>query len=341
MLMKKNIPFKYVFGKIRYEIVVITIYAILVSVLYNNYPIQHISIPISIPAILGTVISLLLGFRSNQAYDRWWESRHIWGAIVNDARTVARQITSFMPSDDQSGMVDNFTKRFIRRQIAWSYSLGRHLRGQNAAKGLENYLDRKEFELMLQMDNIPAALLDCMGKDLQYALEEGWINRFQQVELDRTVTRLTDAMGKCERLKNTVFPSTYSLYIHLSLMLFIALLPFGVIEYIGFFEVPLVVAKSASFLLIEKMAIHLQDPFENKPTDTPMTTIARSIEKNLLQIYRLHSNTAKHFTLGVVKDDQRKNGSFQTNRQSFMEDDDEEEYDNKYLQRKEAAYYVL
>lgn len=342
MLLKKNIPFKYVFGKIKYEIIAITVYAILVSVAYNVYELKHISIPISVPAILGTVISLLLGFRSNQAYDRWWEARHIWGAIVNDARTVARQITSFMPSGDDTGIADNFTRRFLRRQIAWCYSLGRHLRGQNAAKGLENYLDKKEYELMTKMDNIPSALLDRMGKDLQFALEEGWINRFQQVELDRTLTRLTDAMGKCERIKNTVFPSTYSLYIHLSLMLFIALLPFSIIEYIGVFEVPLVVAMSACFLLIEKMGIHLQDPFENKPTDTPMTTIARNIEKNLMQIYQLHETpTITHLPFVRLKDEHRLNGTYHGNGHSFMHEEDDDEYDVRYRQRKEAAYYVL
>ena len=350
MLLKKNIPFKYVFGKIKYEILVITLYALLVTILYNTYHLRHISIPISIPAILGTVISLLLGFRSNQAYDRGWEARHIWGAIVNDSRTVARQITSFMPADDESGLVNAFTRRFIQRQIAWCYCLGKHLRGQNAAKGLEHYLDRKEYELMLQMDNIPAALLDRMGRDLQLALEEGWINRFQQIEIDRTLSRLTDAMGKCERIKNTVFPSTYSLYIHLSLILFIVLLPFGVIEYFGAFEVPLVVAVSACFLLIEKMAIHLQDPFENKPTDTPMTTISKSIEKNLMQMYQLHSTSARPAPFAFVKEESRNgkplvtngnghtNGNSQANGHSFMMDED---CDERYTQPKDAAYYVL
>jgi putative membrane protein len=131
-------------------------------------------------------------------------------------------------------------------------------------------------------------LLDQHARDIKLALDKGWINSFQHVELDRTLTRLTDAQGKCERIKNTVFPVTYSLYIHFSLLLFISLLPFGVIEYFGFFEVPLVVAISASFLLIEKMAIHLQDPFENKPTDTPMIAISRGIEKNLCQMLREH-----------------------------------------------------
>lgn len=293
MLLQKNIPFSYVFGKIKYELLVITLYASLIAVFHQYYKLIDITVPIAIPTILGTVISLLLGFRSNQAYDRWWEARHIWGAIVNDSRTLARQVMNFTHNSYGDEEIKAFQERMLRRQIAWTYSTGRHLRGQKCGRVLEKYLDREEIDYACSVDNVPSALIDLMGRDLKLALEEGWINRFQQVELDRTLTRLCESMGKCERIKNTVFPATYSLYIHFALLLFIALLPFGVIEYFGLFEVPLVVAISASFLLIEKMAIHLQDPFENKPTDTPMTTIAKNIEKNLVQLYRLDNPTYK------------------------------------------------
>lgn len=332
MLLKKNIPFSYVFGKIKYEIIAITIYTVAVTVLYDAYHFTRISIPISVPAILGTVISLLLGFRSNQAYDRWWEARHIWGAIVNDSRSLARQITTFMPSDNSPAM-QAFVRRFIRRQIGWCFSLGKHLREQNALNCLEHYLDKREYEYTAQVDNVPSALLDAAGRDLQLALEEGWINRFQQVELDRTLTRLTESMGKCERIKNTVFPHTYSLYIHMSLMLFILLLPFGVIEYFGAFEVPLVVAIAACFLLIEKMAIHLQNPFENKPTDTPMTTIAQNIEKNLMQLYHVHTAGTKYYSLEVARQDL---GVSLKEQPSNKEEDEEER-----VYRKAANFYVL
>lgn len=287
MLLKNNIPFSYVFGKIKYELIVITLYASLIAVLYSNYHISSINIPIAVPAILGTVISLLLGFRSNQAYDRWWEARHIWGAIVNDSRTLGRQIMNFTHDGYDNDEVDAFRDRMMRRQIAWTYTLAKHLREQRSGNVIEKYLDAEDQEYVRSVDNAPTAILELMGRDLKTALEEGWINRFQQVEIDRTITRLCESMGKCERIKNTVFPVTYSLYIHLSLLLFIALLPFGVIEYFGMLEVPLVVAISACFLLIEKMAIHLQDPFENKPTDTPMTAIAKNIEKNLQQLYSI------------------------------------------------------
>lgn len=290
MLLKKNIPFKYVFGKIKYEILCIALYCMSIAVVYYLYPSIRITIPLAIPAVLGTVISLLLGFRSNQAYDRWWEARHIWGAVVNDSRTLVRQILSFTGGADADEDVKALRKKIVQRQIAWCYGLGRHLRNENPLTGLEKYLDREEMVDARVVDNVPSALLHEMGKDLSVALSNRWINGYQQVELDKTLSRLCDSMGKCERIKNTVFPITYSLYIHLSLLLFIGLLPFGVIEYFGFVEIPLVVTIAACFLLIEKMAIHLQDPFENKPTDTPMTHIAQGIEKNLSQLYKAHES---------------------------------------------------
>lgn len=283
MLLRKNIPFKYIFGKIKFELLGILLYTSLLVWLHQYYA-PVLSIPLAVPAILGTIISLLLGFRSNQAYDRWWEARHIWGAVVNDSRTLARQILSFTDIMEEGDDIHLFRERVIRRQIAWGYGLGQALRQMHARQGLERFISKKELQFIARYDNVPLALLDLHGRDLKQALEMGWINRYQQVELDRTISRLCDSMGKCERIKNTVFPSTYSLYIHFSLLLFMGLLPFGLIEYFGFLTIPLTAAIAACFLLIEKMAIHLQNPFENKPTDTPMTAIARRVEKDLRQM---------------------------------------------------------
>ncbi|MFL5747262.1 MAG: bestrophin family protein, partial [Niastella sp.] len=228
MLLKKNIPIGYVFGKVKYELLVILIYSLIIAVIHQFFLKVPFSIPLSIPAILGTVISLLLGFRSNQAYDRWWEARQVWGAIVNDSRTLARQVINFTESQYEEDEVMQLRQRMIRRQMGWCYALGQSLRRMNPVSGLEKFISRRELENLGRFNNVPMAMLDQHGRDLKRALEEGYINRYQQMELDRTLTRLCDAMGKCERIKNTVFPSTYSLYIHFSLMLFICLLPFGV-----------------------------------------------------------------------------------------------------------------
>ncbi|WP_113652302.1 bestrophin family protein [Pedobacter namyangjuensis] len=284
MLLRNNIPLTYIFGKIKTELLFVVAYSVGIVILYQNFHVTRISIPIAVPALLGTVISLLLAFRSNQAYDRWWEARIIWGAIVNDSRTLGRQIISFVENPYQLQEVERFKSKFIKRQIAWCNALSQGLRGFSSYKGLERYLDKDELDFVKNQRNVTVALLELHAMDLKKALHEGWINQYQQVELNKTLTALCNHMGGCERIKNTVFPVTYSKYISMSIHLFIVLLPFGLIEFFGYMEIPLVVAIAAFFLLVEKMAVHLQDPFENKPTDTPTTTICRTIERDLCQM---------------------------------------------------------
>lgn len=285
MLLKKNIPFRYVFGKIKYEIALVLLYTLVIVLIHDRFNLRAtINIPLTVPMIMGTVISLLLAFRSNQAYDRWWEARTVWGAIVNDSRSFTREVLTFISSNEFPEEAERLRERMIRRQMAWCYSLGQQLRGLSATEGLERLIPKREVAYVSRFANVPMALLELHAKDLQIALQRDWINAYQQVQIDATLNKFSDSMGKCERIKNTVFPSTYSLYIHFALNFFIMLLPFGVIEFFGYVAVPLVGAIAASFLLIEKMAIHLQDPFDNKPTDTPMTTIARTIERDLRQM---------------------------------------------------------
>ncbi|HEX8462551.1 MAG TPA: bestrophin family ion channel [Segetibacter sp.] len=285
MLLRNNIPVKYILGKIKVELIVITLYAAAVAVEHTYFDLSHISVPFSVPMIMVTVISLLLGFRSNQAYDRWWEARTIWGAIVNDSRTLARQIKTLSKEAYQGDELFFFKQRFIKRQIAWCYSLNRSLRNHDPIEGLDTFMVKRDLQHLKTYSNKPMAILELHANDIQQGLENGWINAYQQVEIDKTLTRLTDAMGKCERIKNTIFPATYSLYIHLSLIVFFALLPFSMIEVFGpIFFIPALVAIATVFFLIEKMAIHLQDPFENNPTDTPMTAICSTIERDLKQV---------------------------------------------------------
>lgn len=284
MLLRNNIPLTYIFGKVKTELLFVISYSVGIVVLYQNFHVTRISIPVAVPALLGTIISLLLAFRSNQAYDRWWEARTLWGAIVNDSRSISRQILSFVENPYGMNGVEEFKERFIKRQIAWCYALSQALRGFNARKGLEEYLCAEELAFIKKRRNVTTSLLELHGMDLKKALSEGWINKYQQIEIDKSITALCNHMGGSERIKNTVFPVTYSKYINMSIHLFIVLLPFGLIEYFGYMEVPLVVAIAAFFLLVEKMAVHLQDPFENKPTDTPTTTICRNIERDLSQM---------------------------------------------------------
>ncbi|MES2575443.1 MAG: bestrophin family ion channel [Bacteroidota bacterium] len=284
MLLRKRIPIKYVLGKIKVELALVLAYTVVFEIFHHYFINLPVDIPIAIPTMIGTIISLLLAFKSNQAYDRWWEARIVWGAIVNDSRTLIRQVMTFYKDPDFSVEANDFKETFTKRQIAWCYSLGQSLRNKDAIKPLKGLMTEEEIKYVKNHQNVPNAILVLHARDLRNARNDKRINMYQQVEIDNTLSRLCDQMGKCERIKNTIFPTTYSLYIRLTLCLFILLLPFGLTSVLSWFAIPLITAISAAFVLIEKMAIHLQDPFENRPTDTPVTAIANTIEKNLMQM---------------------------------------------------------
>lgn len=284
MLLRKRIPLQYVLGKIRTELILVLAYSIAFALIHYYYNGVDVEIPIAIPGIVGTIISLLLAFKSNQAYDRWWEARIVWGAVVNDSRSLLRQVIAFYKDPDFSAEANNFKERFAARQAAWCFSLAQSLRGRDPIKPIKKMLTEEELAFVKKHKHIPNALLLLHARELTKATNAGKINTYQQVEIDNTLTRLCDSMGKCERIKNTIFPTTYSMYIRFTLYLFIFLLPFGIADQLGWLQVPVVTLIGAAFFLIEKMAIHLQDPFESRPTDTPMTVISQNIEKNLLEM---------------------------------------------------------
>lgn len=290
MLLKKKIPMKYVLGKIRIELALVITYTVTFELIHHFYHAISINIPIAVPAIIGTIISLLLAFKSNQAYDRWWEARIVWGGIVNDSRTLIRQLIAFYKDPDFSVRANDFKEKFARRQAAWCYSLAQSLRGKDPIKLIKTLLTDDELRFVKNHKHVPNAILMLHAKDLKRARDEGALTTYQQVEIDNTLTRLCDGMGKCERIKNTIFPTTYSMYIRFTLCLFILMLPFGLTDYLGYMQIPVVATIAAACFLIEKMAIHLQDPFENRPTDTPMITISNNIEKNLMQMVHEYRN---------------------------------------------------
>ena len=290
MLLKKRIPMKYVLGKIKLELTLVLTYTILFEVFHHYFVNVSVDVPIAIPTMIGTIISLLLAFKSNQAYDRWWEARIVWGAIVNESRTLVRQLLTFYKDPEFSVEANEFKENFTKRQIAWCYSLGQALRNKDAIKPIKDLISEEELNFAKNHQNIPNAILLLHARDLRIARKDKRLNTYQQVEIDNTLTRLCDAMGKCERIKSTIFPTTYSMYIRMTLCLFILLLPFGLVSLLSWFAIPLITIIGGMFFLIEKMAIHLQDPFENRPTDTPVTAISNTIEKNLMQMLNEYQN---------------------------------------------------
>jgi putative membrane protein len=271
MLLNKRISIFTFLKQIKFDITAILIYAIVVGIADQYGFLSKIDIPIAMSAIIGTALSLLLAFRTAQAYERWWEARIIWGAIVNDSRTLIRQVKQFLPEKDTKIVQD-----FAYRQIIWCYVLGESLRKLSYSKKVYDYVK----EHKLSKNNIPNAIINQHSE----ALSKLEISDFKQIQIDSTLSRLCDSMGKCERIKNTVFPKSYSLLVHFFIYVFASLLPFGLDDIYVLVEIFLTALIPIIFIAIERTAIILQDPFENVTTDIPMTSLAITIEINIKEL---------------------------------------------------------
>ena len=263
-------------------VVAVTCYAGLVFYFYQYYHWHFLVFPISIITILGTVLSLLLGFRTNSAYDRWWEARQVWGSIVNDSRTLIRQSISFIDpvSKEKAKGINNI----VHLQIAWCYALCNTLRKESVLVNADLHLSESELLYVKKHDNIPLAILQLIQMKLTEFYQNGEINQMLFQSLDATTVRLCDSMGKCERIKNTIFPTQYSFFVHLIIFIFTIILPMGLIESIGRIAIPITFVISFLFFYMENISYIMQSPFENGSNDIPMTSLSRTIEINLLQL---------------------------------------------------------
>ena len=275
MLLNRKISILYFVNNIKWQILFVITFALAVGFLHLRPEFKGVDIPLNILTLLGTIVTILLAFRTSQSYERWWEARTIWGAIVNDSRTLTRTVLQFLPENES---VEK--KKFAERQIIFVNALGETLRKVPLSPKVEAYVKFHNINAV----NLPNALLDEHSHQIGQLKTEGKISDFQQLQLNEIVSRLCDSMGKCERIKNTVFPRSYSLILHILIYAFTAILPFSLNHNQFVTEIAISIIIPLLFIAVEKTAIIMQDPFENSPVDTPMTSIAQTIEINILQM---------------------------------------------------------
>lgn len=286
MILKTSRPFWYLFKTIRWQFFLVVILCIAMGEI-DTWLLDHygFDFPIAIPAFMGTAIVFILAFRTNQAYDRWWEARKVWGAIINDSRSWTRMVLNLI--DDAGASPEacrKLKRRLLNRQIAWNYILTARLRNNEPLKDMERYFDEEEFEFLKRLDNPNQGILNLQSADLKTALDLKWMEGLHHIELEECLKAMESYQGKVERIKKTHFPVLYDHLILFSIFLFSVLLTYAIVDRTTWFEVTFSVTISSIFLALEKIASDMQDPFEDLPTDTPMTDISYTIERGILQM---------------------------------------------------------
>lgn len=280
MLVDKRLPLKYIIRMVRFEMLIVIIIGTVIHFVAQVARPYIPEMPLTIATFLGTAISVLLSFKMSQSYDRWWEARKIWGAIVNDSRSFVLQLQAFLKGEDLKPII----KEMAYRQIAWCYCLGQSLRGLPPLSSCEDVLSAEDQKRIFMFKNKPLALLQLNVHEIKRLRLQDELSDFENIQLNSTCVRFSDSMGAAERINNTVFPTIYRMFLHFTIYLFCIILSIALKDIWLVYEIPLLLLISFVFFTLEKTAYYLQDPFRNRPSDVPVTAIARTIEINLRQL---------------------------------------------------------
>jgi putative membrane protein len=224
--------------------------------------------------MLGFVISLLLVFRTNTAYDRWWEGRKLWGSLVNNSRNFSIKLSAILEDEND--------KKFFRKVIpSYANVLQKHLKNEDTAKQLFDDLDL-EIDHHKHKPNQVAMLMFQKINELYVAKK---ITGDQLIILNAEIQSFTEVCGACERIKNTPIPYSYSAFIKKFIFFYVMTLPFGYSFSLGYYVAPVVVFIFYVLASLELIAEEIEDPFGGDVNDLPIKKISESIKKHVEELF--------------------------------------------------------
>jgi putative membrane protein len=285
MIVEKRISFTRLVRLIWLELLGILAVSALPVVSLIYFDLGDYAINASIPLVIGTAIAIFLGFRTNSAYERWWEARKLWGAIIADSRSLVRLCNAFIgsASPEQDDIDRAAVQQICYRQIAWAQILNFRLKDLSVAAEVSRLLDERDQEALTLSRDPNLTLLARHSKSVQEQLRRGRLDTRQVVLIEQTISRLTDHYGGCQRIKTTVFPTHYSYFTRVFIWIFITLLAFSLPahENANYSLIPAIFLIGWVFFMVEGIGSYMQDPFINNRNVIPMESLSRMIEIDL------------------------------------------------------------
>ncbi|SFP87486.1 bestrophin family protein [Sphingomonas rubra] len=252
------------------------VWDVVVTVTYYILPFHAPSLPLT---LFGSALALFLGFRVNASYQRWWESRGLWGLMINASRNLARGVRNFMPDP----YATELKRSIVLRQIAYVNALRCQLRKRPRDEAVLKFLSMDEAKVALARVNTANGLLDGTGRRINDARMNGWVDTIQQTSLESVLVDIANAQGGMERIKNTPLPNQYRFFPTFFTRLFCVLLPIGLVETLGFATPIGSTIAGLMFLAVLQIGDDLVDPFADTIHDVPLDAMCRTIEIDLLQ----------------------------------------------------------
>lgn len=258
-------------------IVFLLILTTALCLLHIEFGIINIEMSSALPGYMGAALGLLLVFRNNTAYDKWWEARKVLGALVNVSRNIAINVHNLIPfPNDQK-------EKFLDLTKAFPYALKEHLRSGVKMKELK-MVSGSDLDYIKKTFHKPNAIANRMQSYLHDMHKNGLINDLQQYLLLKNINELIDILGKCERIKKTPIPISYAFLLKFFIIIYVLIIPFGLIQNMGWSTIPLTIALYYLLMSIVTIAEEIEDPFGHELNDLPVDEICRNIERNIIEI---------------------------------------------------------
>lgn len=266
-----------------------TAFSLLVTLFHNAG--MAVSWPVLGGVVPSIVLGLLLVFRTNASYERFWEGRKLWGNIVNTSRNLARQIWVSVDTRRQS------KERALNLLVAFAIATKQHLRQQPCQQELSHLVTPAQVNKLLSMNSPPLEIAFWLGDYLQVQQIKGRINPYQFQAMTQQVDSLVDSLGGCERILKTPLPLAYSIHLKQLLVLYCLALPLQVVSELNLWTTPVVALVAFAVFGVEEIGLEIENPFGCDPNDLPLNAICQTMERNIKDLVTL--------TPSIEKDEQQ------------------------------------
>lgn len=228
--------------------------------------------------LIGVALSILMVFRTNTAYDRWWTGRKHWGELINHSRSMALLINAKLPMHDETN------RRFFARNITnYAFALSGHLRGAFKKDLLYDVADKDE-KLLEIHDHAPNYIAKKLYGRTVRLLEQGHLSPFVELKMFDHLAGFNTITGACERIKNTPIPFSYRIYLKVFILIYTVLIPFVYAPSLGYYSILIISLEFFVLVGLEMLAEEIEDPFEEDGNDLPTRSLSFTIKNNVYEI---------------------------------------------------------
>jgi len=258
-------------------------FGVFISILhFFNLP---VSLPILSSIVPSIVLGLLLVFRTNTAYDRFWEGRKFWGNLINNVRNLARQIWVAIDEKDPHDIIAK--KSALRLLVAFAVAMKLHLRQESVNSELEPLMSPSQYEKLKSMNNPPIEVAFWIGDYLNKQYDRNCLDVYQLTAMNQLLNSTIDTLGGCERILKTPIPLAYAIHLKQLLLLYSLALPFQVVKDLGWGTGLVVALISFTLFGIEEIGIEIENPFGHDANDLPLDNICATMQRNIEDLISL------------------------------------------------------